>query len=124
MVTGIEKGWIKAGLPINEPEDIANVVVGLCCAGPEVGAAMLRNEDADGASGRSLEGAFNTSGYEWGKAEAEGGVNGRAIYVEGGKGWDVEEGLAYTQPYWLGKGPTERLVQGQKELGSGGNWTR
>jgi NAD(P)-dependent dehydrogenase (short-subunit alcohol dehydrogenase family) len=123
MVEGIEGGWKKAGLPMNEPKDIARVVVGLASASPAFGPGMLRNIECEGASGRGLEGAFNTSGYAWGESECEGGVNGRAIYVEGGKGWDVEEGLAYTQPYWLGKGPAERLVEGQKELGTGGDWT-
>lgn len=124
MVSGIENGWRKAGLPTNKPEDIARVVVGLASANPMIGPSMLINIEGEGASGRKLEGAFNTSGYAWGENESGGGVNGRAIYVEGGKGWDIEEGLAYTQPYWLGKGPTDRLVRGQKELGSGDNWTK
>lgn len=123
MVAGIEKGWEKAGLPINEPEDVAKIVVGLASASPSAALAMLKNVESEGGSGRGLDGAFNTAGYAWGEAESRDGINGRAIYVEGGKGWDAEEGLAYTQPYWLGKGPCDRLVQGQKELGSGSNWT-
>jgi NAD(P)-dependent dehydrogenase (short-subunit alcohol dehydrogenase family) len=124
MVSGIEAGWREAGLPMNEPIDIARVVVGLVGASKVFGPGMLQRVECEGRSGRGLEGAFNTSEYKWGEVECEGGVNGRAIYVEGGKGWDIEEGLAYTQPYWLGKGPTERLVKGQKELGAGGDWTK
>jgi NAD(P)-dependent dehydrogenase (short-subunit alcohol dehydrogenase family) len=123
MVAGIEKGWEAAGLPTNEPEDIANIVAGLASAGSSAGPGMLKNVKSEGDSGRGLGGAYNAAGYAWGETESRGGVNGRAIYIEGGKGWDVEEGLAYTQPYWLGKGPCERLVQGQKELGSGSDWT-
>lgn len=34
------------------------------------------------------------------------GLNGRSIYVEEGKGWDFEEGLAREMPRWLGEEPT------------------
>lgn len=120
----IRQGWAKAGLPSNEPEDVARIVVGLAAAGPGSGAQMLRKEPEEGESGRGIEGTYNTAGYPWGEREETGGVNGRAIYVEGGRGWDIEEGLAYTQPYWMGKSPCERLVQGQKILGQGNHWTK
>lgn len=34
---------------------------------------------------------------------ADAGLNGKAVYVVGGKGFDVEEGLERTLPEWLGK---------------------
>ena len=33
-------------------------------------------------------------------------LNGTSIYVEEGKGWDLEEGLAREMPQWLGEEPT------------------
>jgi hypothetical protein len=37
---------------------------------------------------------------------------GKGIYVEGGKGWEVEDGIVNTMPQWLGEGPTKRLWDG------------
>ncbi|RFU72188.1 transcription factor iiib 90 kda subunit [Trichoderma arundinaceum] len=34
------------------------------------------------------------------------GLNGKSIYVEEGKGWDFEDGLAREMPRWLGEEPT------------------
>lgn len=123
MVSGIEAGWKKAGLPVNTPEDIAMVIAGLGSANHTAGPGMLISGEQAGNDSRRLEGTYNTSAYAWGEAEGISGVNGRAIYVEGGRAWDIEEGLAYTQPFWLGRGPTERLVEGQKVLASGQDWT-
>jgi len=120
----IRRGFEEAGLPSNEPGDVARIVVGLAAAGPGLGAQMLRKEPEEGQSGRGIEGTYNAAAYPWGEREETGGVNGRAIYVEGGRGWDIEEGLAYTQPYWMGKSPCERLVQGQRVLGQGNDWTK
>ena len=122
MVAGIAQGWLHAGLPTNTPDDVAGIIGGLVAAGPGRVKSCLKVAEGDGESGKGLEGAYNTGGCEW-DDEAK-GLNGRAIYVEGGRGWDIEEGLAYTQPYWLGKGPCERLVQGQRVLGEGSNWTK
>lgn len=33
---------------------------------------------------------------------------GKAIYVEGSRSWEIEEGLVNTMPQWLGEGPTKR----------------
>lgn len=41
----------------------------------------------------------------------EKGMYGKAIYVEGGKCWEIEEGIFRTMPQWLGEGPTKRLVK-------------
>jgi len=32
--------------------------------------------------------------------------------------------LSYTQSFWLGKGFSERLVEGQKVLGLGSDWSK
>jgi NAD(P)-dependent dehydrogenase (short-subunit alcohol dehydrogenase family) len=34
-------------------------------------------------------------------------LNGKSIYVEGGKGWDFEDGLLREMPRWLGDEPTK-----------------
>lgn len=126
MVRGIDEGWKAAGLPVTGPGDVAGVVVGLVSGSEVIGEGNLKRTEGEVASGRNLEGRFDTSAYVWGESKSVGGVNETAVYVEGEQGCDIEEGLAYayTQPYWLGKGPTERLVQGQKVLGSGGDWTK
>jgi len=124
MVTGVAEAWQKAGLPANTPEDVAKIVGGLAAAGPGPGIRTLRSEKSEGESGKGLEGAYNASGNAWGEQESSQGVNGRAICVEGGRGWDIEEGLSYTQSFWLGKGFSERLVEGQKVLGLGSDWSK
>lgn len=32
MVAGVEEGWRKANLPINQPMDVAKVIAGVVCA--------------------------------------------------------------------------------------------
>ncbi|KAL9108061.1 MAG: hypothetical protein Q9227_007167 [Pyrenula ochraceoflavens] len=117
MVAGIQDGWFKAGLPTNDPGDIARHIVGLAAACS--GTRMLRYEPEEGDAGRG----FNRGVLKWGEFEEASGVNGRAIYVEGGRGWDIEEGLDRTLDLWMGKGPSERLAKGQVELGIGAGWT-
>lgn len=36
-------------------------------------------------------------------------MNGKAVYVEGGRGWEITDGLERTMPQWLGEEPTARL---------------
>lgn len=45
-------------------------------------------------------------------------MNGQAVYVEGGKGYEIEKGLDTTMPQWLGEGPTERLREGLRRVGA------
>jgi hypothetical protein len=45
-------------------------------------------------------------------------IAGRAIYVEGGNGWEIEQGLDETQPLWLGEVPSKQLNRSVKALGS------
>lgn len=117
MVEGIQDGWLKAGLPTNKPQDVAWHITGLAAAGPG-SRRLLRSEQDEGAAGRGE----NAGALRWGDFEERDGISGRAIYVEGGRGWDIEEGLCRTQSLWMGKGPTERFIRGQEELGTGSNW--
>ena len=66
---------------MNTAEDIANIALGLVA-----GTHKSKGED-----------------------EAQ-MCNGLSVYVEGGRGWEVEEGLEATRDVWLGKGPNARLM--------------
>jgi len=39
---------------------------------------------------------------------------GKGVYVEGSRGWEIEDGIVETMPHWLGEGPTKRLWDGLK----------
>lgn len=118
MVEGIQDGWLKAGLPTNRPQDIAWHIAGLAAAGPG-SQRLLKYVKDEGDAGQG----HNAGALNWGQFEQEYGISGRAIYVEGGRGWDIEEGLCRTQSLWMGKGPTDRFIRGQGELGTGSNWS-
>lgn len=77
MTSLIEDRWTKAGLPVNQPGDIARIIGGVT----------------------SID-----------------GLNGKSIYVEGGRGWEIEDNLDRLQPQWLGEEPSESLERGQKAL--------
>ena len=49
-------------------------------------------------------------------------VNGRAVFVAGGRGYDTEEGIDRTLPEWLGKENAQVFLKGQEILGLGGDW--
>ncbi|TKA69825.1 hypothetical protein B0A55_07502 [Friedmanniomyces simplex] len=84
LVAGIDKIWAEAGLPSNEPEDVARVIVGVL---------------------------------------ADGQVNGGTMYIEGGRGWNVEEGLLKTRREWLGEERERQLDRGSEMMGGGEHWT-
>ena len=48
----------------------------------------------------------------------EPGMNGKTIYIEGARGWEIEEGIDRTMPQWLGEEPTARLREGLKLVGT------
>ena len=50
------------------------------------------------------------------------GMNGKAIYVEGSQGWEIEDGLWNTMPMWLGQEPTRRLREGLALVDTGEAW--
>lgn len=50
-------------------------------------------------------------------------LNGTSMYVEGGRGWEIEANLDRLEPQWLGEQPSRSLAKGQAVLGSGSNWT-
>jgi len=83
MTAGISTQWRKAGLPINTPIGVAEIITGLAC---------------------------------------EKGMNGKAIYVEGNRGWEIEENIDRLEPQWLGEEQSKVLARGQALMGSGEFW--
>lgn len=55
---------------------------------------------------------------------ADGRSNGKAVFVEGGRGWDIEEGINRTEEQWLGEKVARMLNKGQEVLGDGTDWTK
>jgi NAD(P)-dependent dehydrogenase (short-subunit alcohol dehydrogenase family) len=49
----------------------------------------------------------------------DGASNGKSVYVEGGRGWDVKEGITRLAPQWLGQAQYDGLEEGREFLGSG-----
>ncbi|OJJ97856.1 hypothetical protein ASPACDRAFT_45156 [Aspergillus aculeatus ATCC 16872] len=49
-------------------------------------------------------------------------INGKSIYVEGGRGWEIEDNLDRLEPEWLGAEPSRSLARGQEFLALGSKW--
>jgi NAD(P)-dependent dehydrogenase (short-subunit alcohol dehydrogenase family) len=88
LAQGVKENWLKAGLPVNTPEDVGRVML----------------EVAVGKDGK---------GRKW---------NGTAVFVEGGNGLDIEEGINATEEQWLGREVSRTLNRGQEVLGDGTDW--
>ena len=44
-------------------------------------------------------------------------LNGKAVFVSGGRGFDTEEGIERTQPQWMGEKNSKEFQKGQDLLG-------
>lgn len=88
-------GRMSVKLPSDMPEDIARAVVGIVAAGLGEKTIVTR------AGGR---------------------LHGRALYIVGGEGYDIEEGLSNFEGLWLGPKATEHLGQAQEGIGKGSQW--
>jgi len=55
-------------------------------------------------------------------AMADSSLAGGALYIEGGRAWNVEEGLLSTQSQWLGERQVSDLEKGSALLGAGEGW--
>lgn len=51
-------------------------------------------------------------------------MNGKSMYVEGGRAWEIEDNLDRLEPQWLGDEPSRSLARGQEVLGDGTEWSR
>jgi hypothetical protein len=49
---------------------------------------------------------------------AQNGMNGKAIYAEGNRGWEIEENLDRLEPIWLGEEQSKELNRGQALMGT------
>ncbi|KAL4949233.1 hypothetical protein BDW69DRAFT_203007 [Aspergillus filifer] len=85
MVTGVQVVWVKTGLPVNSPMDVAVVM---------------------------------------GRVLGDRGLNGTAMYVEGGRAWEIEGKIDELEPLWLGEECSRTLKRGQEVLGSGSGWRK
>ncbi|KAK1056390.1 hypothetical protein LTR74_014935 [Friedmanniomyces endolithicus] len=54
---------------------------------------------------------------------ADGKVNGGTMYIEGGRSWNIEEGLLATRHEWLGAEREKELDRGTELMGGGEHWT-
>lgn len=45
-------------------------------------------------------------------------IHGRAVYIAGGKGFDIEEGIDRLEPEWMGETQARDLAKGQSVLGT------
>ena len=44
-------------------------------------------------------------------------MHGKAVYVEGGRGWEFTDGLDTTMPMWLGEEPTTQMREHLSHIG-------
>jgi len=98
MAKGIREMWIKEGMPVNTPEQVARVML-------EVAVGKV-------SGGKGMQGV---EGERW---------NGRAVFVEGGRAWDIEEGINGTEEVWLSEKVAKTLNRGQVILGDGSGWAK
>lgn len=94
----IQTGFQSIGVGVNTPRQVAEVTLGLAAG--------------------SHEGKNGEHTAQIGLGSNGGPCNGLTVYVEGGKGWEIEEGLAATRDQWLGKEPTENLMKAGAWLAS------
>ncbi|KAL2170794.1 hypothetical protein VTG60DRAFT_4449 [Thermothelomyces hinnuleus] len=55
---------------------------------------------------------------------ADANINGAAVFVAGGRGFDTEEGIDRTLPQWMGEENAKVFLRGQELLGLGSNWAK
>ncbi|KAI9370414.1 hypothetical protein BJX61DRAFT_535665 [Aspergillus egyptiacus] len=90
MIVGIEKPWTEAGLPVNEPEDVARTI--LLCA--------TANRGSDGKTHTGAQLPFS----------------GKMVYMSGGEGYEIEDAQKSLEPQWLGEENSRVLARGQAFL--------
>lgn len=104
-------GRMSVQLPPDQPEDIAQVIVGVVAAGSSTSATSEARSDTGITNGG---GTWYEKGYERGLRERY--LHGRVIYSVGVDCWDIQEGLDRSEPVWLGARPAEALARGMRGL--------
>lgn len=54
---------------------------------------------------------------------ADATLNGKSMFVEGGRAWEIEENIERLETEWLGEAPSKALAMGQEFLDDGAIWT-
>lgn len=54
---------------------------------------------------------------------ADTALNGRSMFVEGGRAWEIEQNVDRLESEWLGVEPSKALAAGQELLDDGAIWT-
>jgi hypothetical protein len=90
MVSGIEVGWRKLGLPENEPGDVAKAMA--ICATANRGQNALVHQNAVSP------------------------FTGKIVWVAGGKSYEIEDRIQALEPQWLGEENARVLAKGQAFL--------
>ena len=98
LLPAIREGLPKLGVPVSTAEYVGQIILGLIASS---------HKGKDGSTMSKL--GHNPEG---------GPCNGLTIYIEGGRGWEIEEGLYATKPEWQGKEPSERLLKTEAWLAS------
>ncbi|KAL1857426.1 hypothetical protein Daus18300_010399 [Diaporthe australafricana] len=57
------------------------------------------------------------------QCSADSGLNGKAVFITGGRFFDTEEGIDRTLPQWMGEQNAKEFLKGQELLGLGDGWT-
>ena len=78
LLAGVKAKWVKEKMPMNQPADVARMII---------------------------------------QCAADGNLNGKAVYVAGGRGYDTEEGVDRTRPQWMGEENAVIFQRGQEILG-------
>jgi len=109
MTKPFSHAWAAHGFAINEPEHVAEVMVALCAAGPGCNCLLAPAEEALAGKGPA---SVAQAMKRW-NVESD-GVHGRAMAIDGGKSWEVEQGLELTRPIWMSEESANLLIKGQE----------
>lgn len=96
MAKWFQDDWLKAGLPSNEPEDVAEAI--LICA--------TANRGDGGHTHKNAVLPFV----------------GKTVWVGGGRSYEIEDRIQALEPQWLGEENSRILAEGQRFLAKNGGY--
>lgn len=111
-------GRMSVKMPDDEPDDVARVVVGVVGAGIEQSGDKTRGYEGvdQGYEAKDAMGEIS------GRRKRANHLHGKVLYAAGGESWDIDEGLARSEPYWLGEKGCDTLRRAQEGVGQGRQW--